>query len=228
MCLNGGVHGRIGQWAPSSRSLGRDTEMFLRSISERLSSFRRSTDREWALAVLSEIRHARRFVLNPNAHYDSDLEDEIAAEIAAAIRAVDDFVTLLHSVNRADFAEQTPNDGASVGTLIGNSLELLADEQRAAALDALRRGFGRYLDVLFRSRKELVPYGTDATPRALLLLAGGRHLFDRLTWRLIRHAEPYLVDGIVPKQLDPTAFAVAARLVLRLHVPVLLTKRNAG
>jgi hypothetical protein len=25
------------------------------------------------------------------------------------------------------------------------------------------------------------------------------------------HAEPYLLDGVVPKQLDPTAFGVAAR-----------------
>jgi hypothetical protein len=152
----------------------------------------------------------------------------LSAHHGAGIRAVDDFITLLRSVERGDFAEQLPAARASVGTLIGNALELLAGGQRAAALDALRRGFGGYLDALFRSRKELVPYGSDDSPRTLLVQAGGLRVFDGLTWRLLRHARPYLLEGIVPENLDPVAFAVAARLVLRLHVPLLLTKRSAG
>lgn len=212
-------------YAESRREL--DTEVFLRSIAAHLHRLRTSADREWAVAVLSEIRHARRFVLNPNAHYDSELEDEISAEISTAIRAVGDFATLLRSVERSDFADGAAEE-LSVGTLVVASLELFEGGRLAAALDGLRRAFERYLDEMFRSREELIPYGIEVSPRFLFELAGRRGFFDQLTWRLLRHADPYLLTGVAPKQVDPTAFRVAARLLLRLRMLFLLAKGKAG
>ena len=212
-------------YAESRREL--DTEAFLRSIATRLQTLRTSADREWAVAVLSEIRHARRFVLNPNAHYDSELEDEISAEISGAIRAVEDFTTLLRSIERADFGDDAAEE-SSVGALVVASLELFEGGRLAAALDVLRRAFELYLDEMFRSRKELIPYGIEVSPRFLFELAGRRGFFDQLTWRFLRHADPYLLAGVAPKHVDPTAFRVAARLLLRLRVLFLLAKAKAS
>ena len=70
---------------------GLDTEDFLRAISEHLRELADPVTSLEAVGVLAEIRHARRFVLNPNAHYDPELEDEIGAEVGATIQAVEDF-----------------------------------------------------------------------------------------------------------------------------------------
>jgi energy-coupling factor transporter ATP-binding protein EcfA2 len=204
-----------------------DTDAFLRSITRHLETIRDGKDREWALGILQEIRHARRFVLNPNAHYDPEIEDEVSAEIDNGIRAVEDFELLLRCLHKHDFGK--PNEeqkSVSVGELICSALEHLGSERRTTALDGLNRAFEQHLDELFRSRKEVVPYGQKVSLEFLFTESGSRGLFRGTTWKQLKHADRYLLGRILPEHLDPSAYEKAARLLLRLRIFFLLSKRQ--
>jgi len=212
-------------YAESRREL--DTDAFLRSITGQLDMLRDAKDREWGRAILQEIKHARRFVLNPHAHYDPDLEDEINAEIADGIRAVEDFELLLRCVRKEDFIE--PNEEperAKVGEMLHAALEHLEANRDTAAVDALSRAFEQHLDEFLRLREEMIPYGIKVNRMFLFTWAGRCRLFPRLTWTLLRRAEPYLLGTVPLEHFDSAVFASAARLFLRLRVDFLLRRRE--
>jgi hypothetical protein len=204
-----------------------DTDAFLCTITRQLGMLRDAKDREWGRAILQEIKHARRFVLNPHAHYDPDLEDEISAEIADGIRAVEDFELLLRCVRKEDFIG--PNEEparARVGEMLHAALEHLGIKRHTAALDALSRAFEQHLDEFFQLREEMIPYGIKVNRMFLFTWAGHRHLFPRLTWTLLRRADLYLLGTVSLKHFDSAAFASAAHLFLRLRVDFLLRRRE--
>jgi hypothetical protein len=104
------------------------------------------------------------------------------------------------------------------------SLEHLAANRRAAALDTISRAFDQHLDELFRLREEMVPYGITMNARQRFAWAGRRRLFPGLTWVLLRHAGPYLLSSLSVDQIDTVAFTSAVRLLLRLRLLFLLQK----
>jgi hypothetical protein len=57
--------------------------------------------------------------------------------------------------------------------------------------------FGRSAPMHMTSPQPLLPYGTKVNRMFLFTWAGRRRLFPRLTWTLLRRAEPYLL-GTVP------------------------------
>ena len=78
----------------------------------------------FARTTLQEIKLARRFVLNPHAHYDAEVEDEITAEIGDGIRAVEDFDLLLRVVKKDDFRKSNEDvEQASVGDMLSASID---------------------------------------------------------------------------------------------------------
>jgi AraC-like DNA-binding protein len=212
-------------YAESRRDL--DTDSFLRSITRHLDTLRNPRDREWAHGVRQEVWNARRFVLNPNAHYNPELEDEIGAEIADGIRAVEEFEVLLRCVRKSDFAgpdEET--EQASVGEMLQTAIEHLGATRHAAAVDTLGRAFHQHLDELFRVREETVPYGMKITRKFLFDWAGRRRLFAGLTWTRLRHSESYLLGTVKPQEMLPAAFESAVRLFLRLRIDFLIKRRE--
>lgn len=210
-------------YAESRREL--DTDAFLRSIQHHLESLRNGKDREWARGILQEIRHARRFVLNPNAHYYPELEEEISAEIGGAVRTVEEFDLLLRCVQTTDFAETAEElKRATVSEMVHAAIENLALGNREAALDALGRAFEQHLDEWFRLRNELVPYGEKTTRKFLFDWAGRQHLFSDLTWRRLKHAKPFFLSEISGRAVQQQPFEFAVRLLLELRMLFLLGK----
>lgn len=196
-----------------------DTNDFLKSIENQLLTLRNQRDREFAKAVLQEVKHARHFVLNPHSHYNPEQEDEIAAEIATGIRAVEDFDLLLRCVRRGDFAETGEQMAQPrVGELIAASLEQASAGCNSAALDTLTRAFGIHLDEWFRLRGEQTPYGLNPTPARLLAIAGQREMFSPNTWLRVRHSRDYLLGEVHVKKFDHAAFESAVRLFLKLRI----------
>jgi hypothetical protein len=156
-----------------------------------------------------------------------DREDEIGAEIADGIRAVEEFDILLHCVRKSDFAG--PNERAeqaTVGEMIQMALHHLGATRGAAAIDTLGRAFHQHLDELFRLREETVPYGIKITRKFLFDWSGRRRIFSGLTWTLLRRSELYLLGKIKPEDILPTAFTSAARLFLRLRIDFILRKHE--
>jgi hypothetical protein len=210
-------------YAESRREL--DTNDFLESIEKQLSLLRDRQDREFARGVLQELKHARRFVLNPHSHYNPEQEDEIAAEIANGIKAVEDFDFLLRCVTRNDFTgPEEQLEEPQVSELISHSLERLGAGFYSAALDALARAFALHLDEWFRLRGEHVPYGVSFTPARLLALAGQKHMVSSRTWLLLKHSKDYLLGEVHPKQFNRMDFERATRLFLKLRLLFILGK----
>ena len=204
-----------------------DTNDFLKSIENQLLKLRNQRDREFAKAVLQEVKHARHFVLNPHSHYNPEQEDEIAAEIATGIRAVEDFDLLLRCVKWGDFAEAGEQlEQPRVAELISASLEQIGSGRNSAALDTLARAFALYLDEWFRLRGELMPYGVTSTPARLLAIAGQRKMFSPETWLRLKHSKDYLLGEVHVKKLDRDAFESAALLFLKLRIHFLFSGKR--
>lgn len=205
-----------------------NTNDFLSVIENQLLNLRYPADREFAQAVVREAKHARHFVLNPNSHYSPDSEDEIAAEIAAGVRAVDDLDLILRCVTRNDFlaAGEKPQT-VPVGDLVAGSITQMNAGQQSAALESLARAFEQHLDEWFRARDELVPHGSSPKPVRLLAFAGDRDLFSPETWLRIKRVKNYWLGSVHRRELEPTAFEAAVRLLLRLRLNFLLKKRAA-
>lgn len=202
-----------------------DTNDFLNKISKHLENMRNKQDREFALGVLQEIRHTRRFVLNPSSHFDPDISDVISAEIADGIRAVEDFEFLLRSLSKKDFLNSNETrEKSKVGEIIIAALDHHVANRSTAALDAMNRAFEQHLDEFFRLREELVPYGTKISLDFLFTLSGRRKLFAGLTWKRLRHAQAYLVGTMSPEHLTIRDFESAARLFLHLRLNFILRK----
>jgi hypothetical protein len=200
-----------------------DTGDFLHSIEKHLLTLKRPADRELAVAVLKEIKHARHFVLNPNSHFNPESEDEVSAEIANGIRAVEDFELLLRCLIKEDFAK--PGDALEqlgAGAILLSAIELFGNGRKQAALDALQRSFGRHLDEWFVARGEMLPYGKRVTNQQLFAAAGQRHLFSEMTWIRLRHAKPYLLGEVQIAKLNNVAFETAVRLLLQLRLYFLI------
>lgn len=149
-------------YAESRREL--DTDAFLCSITRHLEMLRNPEDYQFARGVVQEIKHARKFVLNPNAHHNSELEDEISAEIADGIRAVEDFELLLKCVQKTDFNDPIKKpECACVVEMLCGALEHAAANRRSAALDALACAFERHLREWFHWRKTNIPFEIELT-----------------------------------------------------------------
>jgi len=205
-----------------------DTNDFLTSIESQLLTLRNPQDREFANAAIKEIKHARHFVLNPHSHYNPELDEEISAEIANGIRAVDDFDLLLRCLKKTDFAESGEAvEQVTVGELLASALSHLSAGRKAAALDALARAFEQHLDEWFKLRHEMMPYGQKHTTTRLFAIAGERKLFCEHTWLRLKHSKPYLLGDVHVKKLEPAAFESAVRLFLELRVQFLLGKKVA-
>lgn len=204
-----------------------DTNDFLKSIESQFLTLRNQRDREYAKAVLQEVKHARHFVLNPHSHYNPEQEDEIAAEIATGIKAVEDFDLLLRCVKWRDFAEPEEQlEQPRVAELISASLEQVGSGRNSAALDTLARAFGLHLDEWFRLRGEPIPYGIIPTPARLLAMAGQRQMFSLNTWLRLKHSKDYLLGEVHVKKLDRDVFEAAARLFLKLRIHFLFSGKR--
>jgi hypothetical protein len=214
------------KYVESRREL--DTNDFLSSIENQLLAIRSPQDREYARAAIKEIKHARHFILNPHSHHNPELEEEISAEIANGIRAVDDFDFLLHYLEKTDFAEPGETlEQVTVGELLAAALLHLSAGRKAAALDTLARAFEQHLDQWFRLRHEMVSYGQKQTTTRLFANAGERKLFSKNTWLRLKHAKPYLLGDVNVKKLEPAAFESAVRLLLALRIQFLLGMKVA-
>lgn len=205
-----------------------DTNAFLSSISSHLEKIRDGSDREWARGILQEIRHARRFVLNPHSHYDPEIEDEISAEIAQGIRAVEDFEVLLRCLRRNDY--QTEDDELnqiSSNELLCNAIDHYKGNRKCAAIHALSGSFEQHLDQLLRFHEAMVPYGYKINRYFLFKWVGKLKFFKPLTWKRLRHAQPYLLGTILPRYFDQSDFEAAVRLLLRIRLAFLLQEKIA-
>jgi hypothetical protein len=212
------------KYVQSRREL--DTNDFLCSIEDRLGTLRNPKDREFAQAVLKEIKHARRFVLNQHSHFNPESEEEVTAEIANGIRAVEDFELLLRCLKKSDFGgADEESQSLSVGGLAQFALEQLAAGRHGAALDTLSRAFNQHLAEWFKSRKEKLPRGWRMMEHMYFILAGERRLFGDLTWLRLKHSRPYLLGELRADDLDVNGFEIAAKLLLRLRMHFLLSKR---
>ncbi len=201
-----------------------NTEAFLSSITRHLGDLGSPDDRVWASGVIAEIKHARRFILNPTVHFSPELEDEISAEIDSGIAAVEDFEVLLRCVARDDFARPTVVTIPTVGLLLQTATEHLEAGRNAAAREALASAFQQHMDQLFRDAHELVPYG-EKTDSEHLLNWAGRRLYRKSIWKL-RRARPYLLGDVSDKKFDLTAFRSALQLLVHLRLLFLLSKRG--
>jgi hypothetical protein len=205
-----------------------DTNDFLTGIENLLLTLRNPQDRQFAKAVIKEIKHARHFVLNPHSHHNPELEEEISAEIVNGIRAVDDFDLLLRCLEKTDFAEPGEMlEKVTVGELLFAALLHLYAGRKAAALDALARAFEQHLDEWFKLRCEMIPYGQKQTTTRLLARAGERKLFCKNTWLRLKRSRSYLLGDVNVKKLEPAAFEASAHLLLELRVQFLLGRRVA-
>jgi len=201
-----------------------NTDAFLSSITEHLDTLSNADIRVRAVGVLAEIKHARRFILNPNVHFSPELEDEIGAEIEAGIVAVKDFETLLRRVRGTDFAEPpTSVANPSVGLMLQAAAGHLGAGRNAAAQETLASAFQRHMDQLFRDTHEMVPYGENTNSEYLLNWAG-RRLY-RASISKLRRARPYLLGTVPDKTFDPAAFSSALRLLTHLRLLFLLGNR---
>jgi hypothetical protein len=204
------------RYAEARREL--DTNDFLTAIEKHVSTLRNRADNLFAGGVIQEVKHARRFILNPHSHYNPELEDEIAAEIAAGIRAVEDFDLLLRCVTWADFIQPGEHlEKARVGDLISASLDQLAGGRKSAALKSLARAYELHLDAWFSMRGELVPYGASHTPTRLFAMLGQRKYYTKTTWLRLKHSKEYLLGEVHVKKFEQAAFESAVQLILKLH-----------
>jgi len=194
------------EYAESRRNL--NTEAFLSSITRHLDTLGSPVDHVWAIGVIAEIKHARRFILNPTVHFSPELEDEISAEIDSGIAAVEDFEVLLRCVARKDFAKPTAVVPIpAVGLLLQAAAEHLEAGRNAAAREALASAFQRHMDELFRDTHERVPYG-DKIDSEYLLNWAGRRLYKKSLSKL-RRARPYLLGIVSDNKFDLIAFRSA-------------------
>jgi hypothetical protein len=164
--------------------------------------------------------------LNQHSHFNPESEDEVTAEIANGIRAVEDFELLLRCLKKSDFdgaAEKSRSLG--VGELTQFALEQLAANRYGAALDTLSRAFNQHLAEWFKSRKERLPREWRTMEHMYFILAGERRMFGDLTWLRLKHSRPYLLGELRAGDLDVNAFEIAAKLLLRLRIHFLLSKR---
>jgi len=210
------------EYAESRRNL--NTNSFLSSIKQHLETLAEQQNRVEASGVLAEIKHARRFILNPNAHFDPELEDEINAEVEAGIRAVEDFEVLLRRLQTSDFAKSsTAGTSLSVGMLLQSAVTHLDSGRNAAAQDALASAFEQHIVQLFRERKEEIPYGAKTT-RAFLLNWACRRLYKKSASKLY-DARTYLVGDPSGQTFDAVEFRSALQLLVRLQLLRLLDRR---
>jgi hypothetical protein len=202
-------------YAESRRNL--KTDAFLSSIEAQLKTLKDPGNHAWAFEVLDEIKHARRFILNPNAHYNPELEDEISAEIDAGIVAVEDFEILLRCVKKTDFGTKPAEPPTpSVGLMLEIAAERVESGRNTAALEALAFGFELHVGQLFREMKVTVPYG-EIIDREYLFNRAGRE-FYKASLPKLQPARAYLLGTVPAHAFDSTAFRFALRLLAHLQL----------
>ncbi len=205
-----------------------DTQSFLKSISAHLATLHDGIDREWANSVLQEIKHARRFVLNPHVHHEPIAEEEISAEISAGIQAVEDFDVLVRCVTESDFSNAaTKRENAGIASLISLSLREASAGRLPAAGELFGNAFERYLDKVLRVKKARIRYGAHGTRRDLFAALMETDVLSERGRYQLKHLRAYFLGEVAPKVFKVAEFEAACLTLLKLHLQLLFERRHA-
>ena len=197
----------------------RKLEHFLDALGNRLGELADEPRRKSALRLMAQVREAKTFVLNRNAHFDADDEDVLSGEVGAAIAAVKDFSEFLGSQDWGKFRFAS-------GRLLPPAERLSADlsaARQAAARGAIKQALGALFNAneafwhVYGSRLEVkFPVGARPSAPDIWKAAKEQGLLAADIEARLNPARPYLFATQTPSNFNIVKFAEAASVLEEL------------
>lgn len=199
-----------------------NTEDFLIEIKSQLACLADPVLRAEADLLLSEIKLARRFVLNAFAHQSPITEDELSGEVGEALLTVKRLETFLHRLKRDQFAHPPSDKKPSFGQLVMLARRLAAEGRNESAMKTLCDAGANFIREYLTMKSVTVPFRADYQLGELWGWAFPKADLNDTERTRLRVVKPYLLGHVSPEHFDPARFERAANFLMQTaYLPLL-------